>query len=147
MGSDNVELQLFDTAGQERFRVITASYYRQGNGVFIVYDVTKRETFDNVRQWHEQIQRTFADYRSSKSKHSNNNNLCLPGYGKDGILKFLVANKIDDAANRVVSTQEGKALAQELDIEYFETSAKENINVDEMMAKVAKACVAAKEDK
>jgi len=61
IGSDNVEIQLFDTAGQERFRVMTASYYRQGAGVFIVYDVTSKDTFDNVKQWVEQIDRTFLE--------------------------------------------------------------------------------------
>jgi len=68
----------------------------------------------------------------------------LSGYAKDGTLKFLVANKIDES-KRVVTTEQGKALADELSMLYFETSAKENKNIDEMMSKVAKACLDAKD--
>ena len=60
MDGQNIKLQIWDTAGQERFRTLTASYYRGAHGIIIVYDVTDRETFENVRQWMQEIER-FAN--------------------------------------------------------------------------------------
>ncbi len=50
-----MQLQVWDTAGQERFRTITQSYYRSANGVIIAYDITKKETFNNVPRWIEDV--------------------------------------------------------------------------------------------
>ena len=67
--------------------------------------------------------------------------MLIPGYARENALLFLVANKVDDTQNRVVTTEEGRALAQNLGFtQYFETSAKDNYNVEEMMLSVAKAC-------
>ena len=55
--NDVIKLQIWDTAGQERFRTLTASYYRGAQGIIIVYDVTDRETFDNVRTWINEIEK------------------------------------------------------------------------------------------
>ena len=51
LDNQNIKLQIWDTAGQERFRTLTASYYRGAHGIIVVYDVTDRDTFENVRQW------------------------------------------------------------------------------------------------
>lgn len=56
-----VKLQIWDTAGQERFRTITSSYYRGAHGIIIVYDVTDRESFTNVRHWIHEIDKYAAD--------------------------------------------------------------------------------------
>ena len=54
------QLQIWDTAGQERFRTITQSYYRSANGVILAYDITKRETFNNVQRWLEDVKKYAA---------------------------------------------------------------------------------------
>lgn len=97
-----VKLQIWDTAGQERFRTITSSYYRGANGIIVVYDVTDRESFANVKQWLHEIDR----------------------YASENVHKLLVGNKIDLEKKRVVSTEEGREFAQSIGIEFIETSAK-----------------------
>jgi Ras-related protein Rab-8A len=105
-----IKLQIWDTAGQERFRTITTSYFRGAQGILLVYDCTDRGSFNSIRNWVGQIQQ-HADV------HVN---------------KILIANKCDMTDDRVVSTEEGQALADEYDppMQFFETSAKQNINVD-----------------
>ncbi|KAL9448588.1 hypothetical protein AB3S75_015966 [Citrus x aurantiifolia] len=76
-----IKLQIWDTAGQERFRTITSSYYR-AHGIIIVYDVTEMESFNNVKQWLNEIDR----------------------YANDSVCKLLVGNKCDLAENKVVDT-------------------------------------------
>ena len=81
-----VKLQIWDTAGQERFKNITASYYRGGNGVLVVYDITERESFDNLTSWLIEIE-----------KNANKN-----------VYKLLIGNKCDLEDKRKVTYQEGK---------------------------------------
>lgn len=109
VGDHRVKLQLWDTAGQERFRTVTSAYYRGSRGVLVVYDVTDRSSFESVTMWMQNI-RDHAD---------------------DDVDVVLVGSKGDLAEAKVVSTAEARALARELDIEHIETSAKENLRVDE----------------
>ncbi len=115
-----MKLQIWDTAGQERFRTITSSYYRGANGIIVVYDVTDRESFANVKQWLHEIDR----------------------YASESVHKLLVGNKIDLEKKRVVSTQEGKEFADSIGIEFIETSAKmadkEANNVEETFTLISK---------
>ncbi|XP_068651849.1 ras-related protein RABD1-like [Aristolochia californica] len=104
-----IKLQIWDTAGQERFRTITSSYYRGAHGIIIVYDVTERESFNNVKQWLSEIDR----------------------YASDSVCKLLVGNKCDLVEKKVVDTQTAQAFADELGIPFLETSAKDSINVEE----------------
>ncbi|PWZ38033.1 GTP-binding protein YPTM1 [Zea mays] len=104
-----VKLQIWDTAGQERFRTITSSYYRGAHGIIIVYDITDMESFNNVKQWLDEIDR----------------------YANDSVRKLLVGNKCDLAENRAVDTSVAQAYAEEVGIPFLETSAKESINVEE----------------
>mmetsp|Transcript_16837 Transcript_16837/g.27289 ORF Transcript_16837/g.27289 Transcript_16837/m.27289 type:complete len:216 (+) Transcript_16837:238-885(+) len=112
-----VKLQIWDTAGQERFRTITTSYFRGAQGILLVYDVTDRGSFENIRNWVAQIQ-----------NHAENN-----------ISKVLIGNKCDvDPSERAVSYEEGKKLAAEYGIEhFFEASAKNDINVKDAFEAVA----------
>ncbi|XP_037935569.1 ras-related protein Rab-35 [Teleopsis dalmanni] len=110
-----VKLQIWDTAGQERFRTITSTYYRGTHGVIIVYDVTNGDSFANVRRWLDEIQ-----------------NNC------DVVNKVLVGNKNDDPDRKVVITEDAQRFARQMDIELFETSAKDNINVEEMFLSITR---------
>ncbi|KAH7543646.1 hypothetical protein FEM48_Zijuj02G0206100 [Ziziphus jujuba var. spinosa] len=105
----------WDTAGQERFRTITSSYYRGAHGIIIVYDVTEMESFNNVKQWLNEIDR----------------------YANDSVCKLLVGNKCDLVDSKVVDTQTGKAFADELGIPFLETSAKDSINVEQAFLTMA----------
>ncbi|XP_017464675.1 PREDICTED: ras-related protein Rab-35 [Rhagoletis zephyria] len=110
-----IKLQIWDTAGQERFRTITSTYYRGTHGVIIVYDVTNGESFANVRRWLDEIQ-----------------NNC------DVVNKVLVGNKNDDPDRKVVITEDAQRFARQMEIELFETSAKDNINVEEMFLAITR---------
>ncbi|XP_013789783.1 LOW QUALITY PROTEIN: ras-related protein Rab-3-like [Limulus polyphemus] len=102
-----VKLQIWDTAGQERYRTITTAYYRGAMGFILMYDVTNEESYNSVQDWVTQIKT----------------------YSWDNAQVILVGNKCDMEDERVVSTERGKQLADQLGLEFFETSAKENINV------------------
>ncbi|KAK6240120.1 hypothetical protein QUC31_005589 [Theobroma cacao] len=110
-----IKLQIWDTAGQERFRTITSSYYRGAHGIIIVYDVTDQESFNNVKQWLNEIDR----------------------YASDNVNKLLVGNKCDLTANKVVSSETAKAFADEVGIPFMETSAKDATNVEQAFMAMA----------
>jgi small GTP-binding protein len=103
-----IKLQIWDTAGQERFRTITKTYYKGAHGIILTYDVTDENSFKNIRTWVKQIEQNVQ------------NNVC----------KVLVGNKCD-RDDRKVSFDEGQKLAKEFNMQFFETSAKTNYNVNE----------------
>ena len=110
-----VRLQLWDTAGQERFRSLIPSYIRDSSVAVIVYDLTNRASFENTRKW-------LSDVRVERG---------------DDVVIVLVGNKTDLSDSRQVSTNEGEALAKELNVLFIETSAKCNFNVTALFRKVA----------
>uniref|UniRef100_A0A671S1R7 Ras-related protein Rab-35 n=1 Tax=Sinocyclocheilus anshuiensis TaxID=1608454 RepID=A0A671S1R7_9TELE len=109
INGEKVKLQIWDTAGQERFRTITSTYYRGTHGVIVVYDVSSAESFVNVKRWLHEI-----------------NQNC------DDVCRILVGNKNDDPASKVVETNDAQKFAEQMGIRLFETSAKENVNVEDM---------------
>ena len=112
-----VKLQIWDTAGQERFRTITTAYYRGAMGILLTYDVTDAESFRNVRNWMRNIE-----------QHASEN-----------VNKILVGNKSDVPEDkRQVTHAEGKALANEFGIPFFETSAKANFCVEDAFFSIAR---------
>ena len=104
-----VRVQLWDTAGQERFRTIAKSYYKGAHGIILMYDVTNRKTYENIKKWLNQIR----DEAGNK------------------ISIILVANKIDCKEERLVTKEEGEELAKSCNLPIFEASAKDSINVSE----------------
>jgi len=112
----NVKLQIWDTAGQERFRTITSSYYRGAHGIIVVYDVTDKVSFNNVKQWLGEIDR----------------------YACQAVNKLLVGNKSDLKDKKVVEYQEAKDFADSIGIPFLETSAKSATNVEEAFIQMTK---------
>jgi len=110
-----VKLQITDTAGQERFRTLTSSYYRKADAMIIVYDITSKESFED-----------------------------LDGYIKEGTRysersdKFIVGNKTDLADKRVIDTAVGKKLADDQGLPFFEVSAKTGESVRKLFEAVAR---------
>ena len=109
LNGKNIKLQIWDTAGQERFKNITASYYRGGNGILVVYDITDRESFNNLNSWLIEIE-----------KSANKN-----------VYKILIGNKCDLEEKRAVTYQEGKDFADSNGMKFIETSAKTCQQVNE----------------
>ena len=105
----NVKVQIWDTAGQESFRSITKSYYRGSICALLVYDITRRSTFENLSRWLEDLREV--------------------AYNKMVVL--LVGNKADLAGSREVSTEEGTEFAKKHNLIFYETSAKTGLNIEQ----------------
>ena len=103
----DIKAQIWDTAGQERYRAITSAYYKGAKGVLIVYDITKKNTFENVDKW-------LNDFKMKSD---------------DDAAIVIVGNKSDLINEREVSIEEATLKAQVNHLAFFETSAKENENV------------------
>lgn len=114
-----IKLQVFDTAGQETFRSIARSYYRGAAGALLVYDVTRRETFQHLAGW-------LRDARE---------------YSSPELVVIVVGNKSDMAAERQVTTEEGERFAAENNLVFLETSAKTAANVEEAFVSVAASVI------
>jgi small GTP-binding protein len=115
-----VQLQVWDTAGQEQFRTITRSYFRGAHGILLTFDITNRLTFDHTHLWMESIKESASA----------------------GVEVILVGNKLDRAAERTVSEPEGEALAGQFGVPYFEASAKTGKNVEETFDALIRAVIA-----
>ena len=111
----NIRIQLWDTAGQEAFRSITRSYYKNSTCAFIVYDITSRKTFDNLNLW----------LRECKD-------MCYKE-----VLICLVGNKCDLENRRAISFEEGQKFAEDNQLLFFETSAKDGTNIEEIFIQSA----------
>jgi small GTP-binding protein len=107
-----VRVKIWDTAGQEQYKSLTRNFYRNSDGVIIVYDVTNKSSFEKVQEWVQSI---------------------IDNTDK-GIKMVLVGNKID--LTREVTSEEGKKLADFYKVPFFETSAKENTGISEFIRKI-----------
>ncbi|CAH8357230.1 unnamed protein product [Eruca vesicaria subsp. sativa] len=104
-----IKAQIWDTAGQERFRAITSSYYRGALGALLIYDITRRQTFQNIPKWLSELR----------------------GFSSPETVVVLVGNKSDLQQSREVEEEEGKSLAELEGLYFLETSALQNQNVEE----------------
>ena len=103
-------VQIWDTAGQDRFHAITRNYFKNAHGIILIYDVTLIESFQNVKNWIKQIKEEVTDKVSI----------------------ILVGNKIDMENQRVVSKEEGEKMAASYGLKFYECSAKTGENVEEI---------------
>ena len=111
----NIRIQIWDTAGQEAYRSITRSYYKNSTCAFIVYDITEKKTFDDVDIW-------LRDCRDVCYKN---------------VLIYLIGNKSDLEDKRQVTYEEGKQYADENNLVFFETSALNGNNIEEIFIQSA----------
>uniref|UniRef100_A0A1A8JSF1 small monomeric GTPase n=1 Tax=Nothobranchius kuhntae TaxID=321403 RepID=A0A1A8JSF1_NOTKU len=109
-----IKLQIWDTAGQERYRTITTAYYRGAMGFLLMYDITSQETFCAVQDWATQIKT----------------------YSWESAQVVLVGNKLDLEEDRQVPAEDGRRVARELGFQFFEASAKDNVNVKQVFDKL-----------
>ncbi|XP_074080738.1 ras-related protein Rab-37 isoform X2 [Macrotis lagotis] len=103
-----VKLQIWDTAGQERFRSVTHAYYRDAQALLLLYDITNKSSFDNIRAWLTEIHE----------------------YAQKDVVIMLLGNKADVSRERVVRSEDGETLAREYGVPFMETSAKTGMNVE-----------------
>ena len=107
----NIKLQIWDTAGQDRFRAITKNYYKGANGIILIYDVTNMQSYENVKNWIAQIR-----------EEANPN-----------VVIYLAGNKVDvTEEEKIVKTEDGKKTANEFNLPFYETSAKNGININKI---------------
>ena len=120
-----VNLQIWDTSGQERYRSITKNFYRNANGIIFVFDVTKKESFDHLKDWLNDSSEQENDFK-----------------------KLVVGNKTDLIEKRVINkeTMEFFAEKENKNIKSFETSAKDGTNVDKIFQEIAELILANKTD-
>lgn len=104
----NCKLQVWDTAGQDRFKCVVSSFYRGAHGVMICFDITDLDTFRNVDNWLEEIKR----------------------YCPENTPIFLVGTKTDLESRRMVQYPMIKAYAEKMNLTYIETSSKTNQNIE-----------------
>ncbi|XP_060747840.1 RAB3D, member RAS oncogene family, b isoform X1 [Tachysurus vachellii] len=109
-----IKLQIWDTAGQERYRTITTAYYRGAMGFLLMYDITNQDSFNAVQDWATQIKT----------------------YSWDNAQVILVGNKCDLEDDRLIPAENSQRLADELGFQFFEASAKDNINVKQVFERL-----------
>jgi len=108
INGNNIELQIWDTGGQERFRSITSSFYRGTKGIIVTYDVCDMKGFSNISRWCKEID-LFEEH----------------------VQKILVGTKCDCPSERKISIKDGEDLGAKLELPFIETSSKTNTNIDE----------------
>lgn len=104
----SIKAQIWDTAGQERYRAVTSAYYRGAVGALLVYDITKRQTFEHIPRWLEELR----------------------GHADKNIVIMLIGNKTDLEDQRAVLTEDAKEFAEKEGLFFLETSALQATNVE-----------------
>jgi Ras-related protein Rab-8A len=111
-----IKMQIWDTSGEEKFKAIAKNFYRGAHGVLLVYDICQKNSFLDVKSWIEQI---------------------IENADNDDIVMILCGNKCDNEKERKISKEEGENLAKNYGIPFFECSAKNNFNINEIFETMA----------
>ena len=114
-----IAVKIFDTAGQERFRGLARSYYKNADAIILMYNIADRESYNDVENWRREIK----ENASSKS------------------MLLLVGNKCDLEENRKTTKEEAESLAKKSEMDYFECSAKTGKNVNEAIEHLVEQCL------
>ena len=111
-----VKVQLWDTAGQDKFRAITRNYYKGASGIILIFDVTNIKSFENIKKWMNEIKEEISEKVSI----------------------VLIGNKIDNVKERKITKEQGDKIANEIGIKFFETSAKTGEGINESVFHLVK---------
>ena len=117
---NTVKLQIWDTAGQDRFHSLTRNYFKGAHSIILLYDITTQSSFDNVSKWIKQIKEDASEK----------------------VVIILVGNKIDLEHKRAIPTEEGEKIAEDFGLIFFECSAKTGKNINEAFNELIKKTVA-----
>ena len=109
-----IELKILDLGGQKRYREAAAAYFQEMDGCFIVYDITDQDSFQNIEEWYKKIKEAKPD-----------------------IPIIIIGNKCDLEDSRKVSFEEAREQAQKLNCLFYETSAFDSTNINEIFNKMA----------
>jgi small GTP-binding protein len=112
LNNKTYKIHIWDTAGQERYKSITRNFYKHAEGIIFVYDITNKTSFSNLKNWISNAENE-ADFKI-----------------------IIVGNKLDMESRREVSIEQLKKLAKKKNCKYFETSAKDNINVENLFLSI-----------
>ena len=121
----DVTVKIWDTAGQDRFKTLTYSFYKKADGVIVAYDITEERTFESITGWMDSINQ----------------------YAQEGIAKILVGNKVDLDDRRTVPREKAESIANSFGINYHETSAKEAIGIEECIIDIIEQSIQRKNSK
>ena len=112
----NIQFDIWDTAGEEKYRTLVKMFYQDASAAILVYDITRKETFDEIKNyWYKEITQTCPN-----------------------IILIIDANKVDLIEEEKVDEKEARKFAEELNAIFCSSSAKENINIDEIFFKIGK---------
>ena len=114
VGEEGVNLQIWDPVAESELQPVTSSFYRGAAGVFLLYDTSNEQSFQNIVDWHTAVKR----------------------FGSDAVVAVLVGTKAD-TADRKVDFDRAKEFADNEGLPFFETSAKENKNINEAFLCIA----------
>ena len=119
-GNEKIKISIYDTAGQERFKNIVKHYYKGANGILLIYDISKRITFEKLQFWLDDLKEN-ADI--------------------DNLFIYLVGNKNDKVEEREVSFEEGNKFAKEKNLPFIEVSAKTGENINQLFDDMIKGTI------
>ena len=120
IGEEELKLTVWDTVGQERFRALPKKYYQNADGVLLLFDVTKEDTFLHVNDW-------IKDVKDNSNKEND-------------VVIYILGNKID-MPERVITKEKAEEFSKSLGLKYFEISCKINMNIPEVMARMIMECL------
>ena len=116
---NKIRFKIYDTAGQERFRSISHNYIKKANGILLMYEISSKESFNNIEKWMETINENCGNK----------------------MVIVLIGTKCDLIEERVINKEEGKSLAQKYGIHFFEISSKDNINIEKAFYDIAEQII------